>query len=58
MMTEVEKMASLSILAGAAKRAKEHPGDTLELSSSEFLAIWHLLFDHEKQLHNLVDDKK
>lgn len=58
MMSEVEKMASLSILAGAAKRAKEHPGDTLELSSSEFLAMWHLLFDHEKQLHTMVDDNK
>lgn len=58
MMSEIEKRASLSILAGAAKRAKEHPGDTLELSSSEFLAIWHLLFDHEKQLHELSNDNK
>lgn len=58
MMTEVEKRASLSILAGAAKRAKEHPGDPVALSSSEFLAIWHLLFDHEKQLHELSNDNK
>lgn len=58
MMTEIEKRASLSILAGAAKRAKDHPGDPVELSSSEFLAVWHLLFDHEKQLHTMVDDNK
>lgn len=58
MMTELEKRASLSILAGAAKRVTEHPGDPVSLTSSEFLAIWHLLLDHTKQLHELIDDSK
>lgn len=58
MMSELERRASLSILAGAARRATKNPGDPVELSSSEFLAMWHLLLDQQKQLHELIDDSK